>query len=230
MPYCPANVRWGKRKRQNGGKKMNISAVGGKELLDYVIERDFEDTVSRVILEAVSGCKDGIGKTKISRVLRGKGPGFILGKGRQLRDFYGRLSLLDSDQVLDFLESLVRLGMLEVEDAEFPRLVLTKRGNGALRKGDLIPAMIPWPLPSRELSVPLDEEAYKRLREERNRLAKEEGLPPYCVASNSSLVELVNMGITDLNGLTTVPGFGEVRASKYGPSLLKALQGPGGGA
>ncbi len=206
---------------------MNISAVGGEELLDYVIERDFEDTVSRVILEAVSGCKDGIGKTRLTRVLRGKDPGYILGRGRGLRDYYGRLSLLDSDQVLDFLESLMRLGMLEVEDTEFPRLVLTKRGLNAMKKGDQVPAMIPWPLPARELSVPLDEEAYKRLREERNRLAKEEGLPPYCIASNISLVEIVNRGVTDAGELRSVRGFGEVRAQKYGKSLVQALKRKG---
>jgi len=203
---------------------MNISAVGGEELLDYVIERDFEDTVSRVILEAVSGCKDGIGKTKLTRVLRGKDPGYILGRGRALRDFYGRLSLLDSDQVLDFLESLMRLGMLEVEDTEFPRLVLTKRGLNAMKKGDQVPAMIPWPLPARELSVPLDEEAYKRLKYERNRLAREEGLPPYCIASNTSLVEIVNRGVTDPGDLRSVHGFGEVRAQKYGASLVQAMK------
>lgn len=209
---------------------MNISAVGGEELLDYVIERDFEDTVSRIILEAVSGCKDGIGKTKISRVLRGRDPGFILGKGRNLRDFYGRLDLLDPDQVLDFLESLLRLGLLEVEDTEFPRLMVTRKGSSALKRTEPVPAMIPWPLPSRELSIPVDEVAYERLKKERNDLAREEGIPPYCVASNTSLVELVNRGVSNLSDLRSVPGFGELRASRYGPSLLKALERSGKGA
>jgi len=36
---------------------MNVRTVGDPKLLDYVVEKDFEDTVSRVILSAIESRK-----------------------------------------------------------------------------------------------------------------------------------------------------------------------------
>ncbi len=204
---------------------MSLKAIGDEELLDYVVEKDFEDTVSRVILGAVSMFEEGVGKVKLSRVLRGKDPGFVISRKPEARDLYGKLRILDEDQTLDFMESLIRLSLLDLEDPEFPRLILTNKGKRALSSSKQIPAMIPWPLPAKEIPIPVDEVMYERLREVRNRLAREEGLPPYCVASNLSLVELVNRGISTREGLETVPGIGSGRSEKYGQHLLEVLEG-----
>jgi ATP-dependent DNA helicase RecQ len=204
---------------------MSLKAIGDEELLDYVVEKDFEDTVSRVILGAVSLFGEGVGKVKLSRVLRGKDPGFVISRKPDARDLYGRLRFLDEDQTLDFMESLIRLSLLDLEDPEFPRLRLTRKGERALASSKQIPAMIPWPLPAKDVPIPVDEVMYERLREVRNRLAREEGLPPYCVASNLSLVELVNRGISTIDGLETVPGIGAGRSEKYGSRLLEVLEG-----
>lgn len=203
---------------------MSIKAIGDEELLDYVIEKDFEDTTSRVILSTVSSFKDGAGKGKIEKLLRGKDPGLVLSGNYELLDHFGRLSLLDRDQVLDFIESLIRLGLLDISGPDFPRISLTKKGERALKKNKAIQAMIPWPLPSKELPLPMDVELYEDLKLERNLIAKEEGLPPYCVASNISLVEIVNRGILDPIELPDVPGFGEARTEKYGKRLLSHVQ------
>lgn len=202
---------------------MSLKAIGDEELLDYVVEKDFEDTVSRIILSAVDQFPEGVGKVKLSKLLRAKDPGFVISTRPELRDTFGRLRLLDGDQVMDFIESLVRLSVLDIEDPEFPRLVITKKGERALQGNKQIPAQIPWPLPSKDIPVPIDDEAYDMLRNVRNRLAREEGLPPYCVASNLSLVEIVNRGICTNDQLLEVPGFGQGRVEKYGAGLLAAL-------
>jgi ATP-dependent DNA helicase RecQ len=202
---------------------MSLKAIGDEELLDYVVEKDFEDTVSRIILSAVSLFENGIGKVKLSKMLRGKDPGFVIRSKAELRDFFGRLGILNSDQVLDFIESLVRISLLDIEDPEFPRLVMTKKGTRALRSNKQIPAMIPWPLPSKDIPIPVDRVAYDDLRAERNRIARDDGLPPYCVASNLSLVEMVNREVSSLDELADVPGIGPGRIEKYGDLFLRVL-------
>ncbi len=202
---------------------MSLKAIGDEELLDYVIEKDFEDTVSRIILAAVDVHTDGVGRVKVSKILRGKDPGSVIRSISEMRDHFGRLRILNGDQILDFIESLVRLSLLDIEDPDFPRLVLTKKGNRALKSNRSIPAMIPWPLPSKDIPVPVDIEIYDDLRAERNRLAKEEGLPPYCVASNLSLVEMVNREISSVDDMNDVPGIGPGRIGKYGEHFLKVL-------
>ncbi|MBN1540430.1 MAG: HRDC domain-containing protein [Candidatus Thermoplasmatota archaeon] len=204
---------------------MSLKAIGDEELLDYVVEKDFEDTVSRIILSAVGQFPEGIGKVKLSRLLRAKDPGFVISSRPDVRDMFGRLRLLDPDQVLDFMESLVRLSLLDIEDPEFPRLVITNKGEKALCSSKLIPAMIPWPLPSKDVPIPVDEDAYDRLKAVRNRLARESALPPYCVASNLTLVEMVNRDVSTIEELITIPGIGPGRVERYGMPLLSALHG-----
>jgi len=112
------------------------------------------------------------------RLLRGKDPGAILSGRYDLLDHFGRLSLLSSDQLLDFLGSLERLGVIETKEPDFPRLHLTGKGRTALKRRKDIPAQIPWPLPPRELPIPRDPELFSDLKKERNRIARDEGLPP----------------------------------------------------
>lgn len=204
---------------------MSLKAIGDEELLDYVIEKDFEDTVARIMLSTVSLFEEGVGRMKLTRVLKGKDPGFIIGGRTEVRSSYGRLRILDEDQVMDFIESLLRLSLLDIKDPEFPRLVMTKKGEKALGSIRPIPAQIPWPLPSKEIPIPVDKEAYEELRKVRNRIARDEGLPPYCVAPNLSLVEMVNRSVSVVSDLESIPGIGQGRMERYGRELLKAMAG-----
>ena len=122
-------------------------AIGDEELLDYVIERDFEDTVSRAILVAVEDM-ERIGKVKLTRLLRGLG----ISEWRtreHVEKHYGRLRQLNSYQILDFEESLIRLGLLDVELGH--TLSLTTSGKRALGGREPIRAQIPWPFPVKPL-------------------------------------------------------------------------------
>ena len=122
-------------------------AMGDEELLDYVIERDFEDTVSRAILVAVEDM-ERIGKVKLTRLLRGLG----ISEWRtreHVEKHYGRLRQLNSYQILDFEESLIRLGLLDVELGH--TLSLTTSGKRALGGREPIRAQIPWPFPVKPL-------------------------------------------------------------------------------
>jgi ATP-dependent DNA helicase RecQ len=202
---------------------MSLKAVGDEELLDYVVEKDFEDTVSRIVLGAVNLFPEGLGRVKLTKMLRGKDPGFVISDHPELIDHFGRLRILDDDQIMDFIEALIRLSLLEVRDPDFPRIAVTKKGIKALTSNKLVPAQIPWPLPSKNIPLPMDQEAYETLRKERNRLAREEEIPPYCVASNLSLVEIVNRGIRDLEDMVDVPGIGTGRTERFGQAFLDVL-------
>jgi len=203
---------------------MNVAAIGNEELLEYVIERDFEDTVGRIILETASMFEDGVGRIRLARLLKGRDPGFIICRRPDLIGSFGRLGLLDMDQLLDFMESLLRLGMVELKDNDLPRISVTKLGQKALRRKDQIPVSIPWPLPGKELPAPVDRDAFERIKGERNRIAREEGIPPYCIASNTSLVEMVNRSVRNLSEIASIRGIGETRATRYGERLIQALR------
>jgi len=202
---------------------METIAIGDNELLEYVIEKDFEDTVSRIILSLAERFGDGVSRTRLCKLLLGKDPGYILEGRQDLLDLFGRLKVLDADELLDFVESLIRLGLLSITNPDMPRLLLTPEGKRALGSDRLIPAQIPWPLPAIPLPLPYDRDLFVHMRKARNAIAREEGVPPYCVANNISLVEMINREAEDLGDLASIPGFGESRCERYGERLLEVL-------
>ncbi|MGA1822789.1 MAG: HRDC domain-containing protein [Thermoplasmatota archaeon] len=202
---------------------MKVEAIGDQELLEWVVEKDFEDTVSRIILNCAMFFEKGIGRKRMAMLLKGMDPDFVISRSQGAKDFHGRLSLLDMDQITDFIESLMRLGLLSLDDTDFPRISITDKGRKALRGSKTIPAMIPWPLPATEVPFPVDGELFGLLKAERNLTASEEDLPPYCIASNISLVEMVNLGVTDLRSMLDVKGIGKIRCERYGERFLRVI-------
>lgn len=198
-------------------------AVGDEELLDYVIEKDMEDAVSRIILGCLKCFERGTGRKRLSRVLRGKDPGYLIDGREEVTPFFGRLSQLDEDQVLDFIESLTRLGLVQSTPGDLPMIEISERGRKALLMRDAIPAMIPWPLPARTIPLPRDQGIYKQLKEVRNRIARDHDLPPYCVANNVTLVEIVNSGARDISDLEGIKGLGTMRLERFGDRFIEAI-------
>lgn len=71
---------------------------------------------------------------------------------------------------------------------------------------------------------PSEQLCYERLRVWRNETADQEGIPPYVIASNSHLVELVQKRITTVEGLKQLPGFGKKKIEKYGKGITGLIQ------
>jgi ATP-dependent DNA helicase RecQ len=72
-------------------------------------------------------------------------------------------------------------------------------------------------------------ELYAGLRELRSRLAREAGLPAYCVFPDRTLVELARRRPASDAELLTVPGVGPAKLEKYGEAFLELLRSDSGG-
>ncbi len=60
---------------------------------------------------------------------------------------------------------------------------------------------------------------YEELRRWRKETAEKEGIPPFVIAKNSHLVEIVNKEITSLETLKQLNGFGKKKIEKYGTAI-----------
>lgn len=76
-----------------------------------------------------------------------------------------------------------------------------------------------WRKLMKEGDLPL----FNSLREWRSGKAKEEGVPPYFVATNRQLAEIARNRPDSLAALGRVDGFGEGRLKKYGRAILALL-------
>lgn len=64
---------------------------------------------------------------------------------------------------------------------------------------------------------------FEALRAWRSRKAKEEGVPPYVIATNAQLEAILEGKPGTLKQLAQVKGFGKTKAAKYGREILALL-------
>ena len=67
-------------------------------------------------------------------------------------------------------------------------------------------------------------ETFRLLREWRNEIAKNDGIPPYVICNNRLLAQIANAKPDTLEGLGKLPGFGEGKLKRYGQEILELLR------
>lgn len=67
------------------------------------------------------------------------------------------------------------------------------------------------------------EQRFNKLKQWRNECAARDGLPPYMIAQNDSLMRLAASDVENEKDLIAVKGFGEKRAQKYGEEIIRIL-------
>ena len=77
--------------------------------------------------------------------------------------------------------------------------------------------------PSNNIKDKKDETLFDLLRKLRLRLAKEEGMPPYIVFSDKTLVDMVNKCPKTIDEFLDVSGVGQAKAEKYGDEFIGAI-------
>lgn len=65
---------------------------------------------------------------------------------------------------------------------------------------------------------------YEELRRWRKETAEKEGIPPFVIAKNSHLVEIVNKEIVTLEALKQINGFGKKKMEKYGKEITGIIE------
>ena len=93
----------------------------------------------------------------------------------------------------------------------------------AKTQSNRVPASDGLPAPSED-DLP-DPDVLQSLKQWRNRIGNEAGVPLYCILSNETLTELARQRPTTREQLLTVKGIGPVKVERYGVALLEIMQG-----
>lgn len=83
----------------------------------------------------------------------------------------------------------------------------------------------PAPAPEPVKLTAEQENSYNALRNWRNERASQDGVPPYLIAHNDSLMQMATLPIETHEDLLQVRGLGEKRVQKYGDEILRILAG-----
>ena len=73
-------------------------------------------------------------------------------------------------------------------------------------------------------SLEYDREIFEKLRKLRKEIAVEQGVPPFVVFSDTSLVEMAALRPRNDGEMLDITGVGKYKLEHYGPRFLKVLQ------
>ncbi len=207
---------------------------------------------TRVVRQALSGIArasvrmaDGSwqgrwGRTKIIQMLKGAKNQEILKTSLARLSTYGILSRWSEDDIRQLFRAMQMAGLTKMSgEADRPLITLSPKGNEVMM-GRKEASMI-WPLARRgKASAPsgqtrvrstgdltalgeFDEDLFLKLKELRNELAREAGIPAYAVFHNSTLEGLARLKPTTRRGAMNVHGIGEQKAAKYLDDFLEVI-------
>jgi ATP-dependent DNA helicase RecQ len=69
-----------------------------------------------------------------------------------------------------------------------------------------------------------DDPLWQALKAKRLELAKEQGVPPYVIFHDSTLLEILNQRPQTLDAMGRISGIGQAKLVRYGDDFLKVLE------
>ena len=76
----------------------------------------------------------------------------------------------------------------------------------------------------RQILEEADWPLFNTLRDWRNSLAREEGVPPYVICSNRQLAQIAHRRPDTLQKLAAIEGMGKTKLERYGTAILQAVK------
>jgi ATP-dependent DNA helicase RecQ len=185
-------------------------------------------------LSAVFRTGQRFGVAHLVDVLRGQLTERVRQFGHDKLKTFGVGAEFDKGQWRSVFRQLVALGHLEV-DVE---------GHGGLHLSETAPAVLRGELPvslrgdevearrnrrarlaveTDGVSTPADDALWQALRAQRLELARAQGVPPYVIFHDATLLEMVRQRPRDLAALGLIPGVGRSKLERYGETFLAVI-------
>lgn len=185
-------------------------------------------------LSCVKRSGERFGAAHIVDILLGADNEKIQKYSHQTLSTYGIGKELTKSQWMHISRQLVERGLLDQEPA-YRVLSVTAKGlemlkareqvfgqvNEAKRVGK-VSAKLRASLPAEELEY--DNLLFAQLRNKRKEIADGEGVPPYVIFSDKTLVQMATYFPQDKDGLLNMSGMGKVKYERYGAAFLAIIK------
>jgi len=225
-------------------------AVGGCGRCDVCQALDSDagdadpEAVSLVVRKALSGVARvhrRFGVTAAVKLLAGQPDPRLTRAGLDRTTTFGVLKDRSPDWITKLLRRCTTAGWIDYTSGDRPMVCLTDAGRAVMKAERPARIVLPpesapgsgkGPRGSRGRSaaaapaVRLDADAsglFEALRAYRLELARDEGVPPYVIASDRALREIAAIRPQTLDALTLAHGIGPAKAERYGSGLLEVV-------
>ena len=187
---------------------------------------------AQMILSCVKRVKDqlgySVGAGLIIKVLRGSRGERIHALRLDSLPTYGLMKAESTEQLRAYLDCLAKNGYV-FTDPEYATLRLSQKAGRVLFQGETVSMPVKLSAPETPAarsvpSAPIEEGGLLAvLKAERNRLAREEGVPAYIIFSNATLADMAAKCPHTPEAFLEVSGVGKVKAARYGQAFLDTI-------
>ncbi len=189
------------------------NCLNSDELRDYTIE-------AQKILSCVYRTRERYGVAVLIDVLRGMiGPKIINDKLNELTT-YGIMKEYSSKFIRDLIKALIDFGYVNLKEGTYSMLQLNEKSYSILKSKQRVMLKLNY---ENEEKV-INSDLFNKLRIWRRDTAIKEGVKPYIIFSDATLIELCNKLPKTEQELLEIRGMGEKKFNKYGEDLLKRLK------
>ena len=192
-------------------------------------ERIDGHVIAQKALSAIVRTNQQVGNTMLIDILRGSARAELIVKGYHKIKTYGAGRDMSFAQWNNYMAQLLQLGIIEIAYEENNHLKVTPYGWKVLRgEVEVSLSKFYYDAPKRKTKVTRVVNAadmlFSELKGVRAKLAKKEGIPPYMVFSDKTLLEMVEKMPVDMLSFTQIEGVGEKKAIKYWKVFVKIIR------
>jgi ATP-dependent DNA helicase RecQ len=209
--------------------------------IDDRVEDDLTETteIVRMVLSGVARANKRGGMQAIAEMLRGVDNARTARFGFTRLSTFGLLKTRSHDWVLSLLRAMLAAGWVDITTNEYPLPFITKTGWTAMvskeplrfrlprerRKAAVAKGKVSKALSAETLlpTTPADARLLERLKAWRVKVAKERSVPPYVIALDKTLLEIVTKKPTALSALPAIFGLGPARIELFGAQLVSLV-------
>ncbi|MDE6555489.1 MAG: HRDC domain-containing protein, partial [Duncaniella sp.] len=195
----------------------------------------FDGTV--FVLMALSGvirAAENIGITSLVNLLRGSNNQEMREKGFDRLPTFGVGRDTQFGEWVNYITQMIQLGILDIAYNEGNHLKVTPYGRKILAERSQVILARHQPVERKtsrsrkteyaEVTRPPAEILLDTLKEVRARLARKEGIPPYIVFTDKTLLEMVRLEPIDMESFSSIEGVGERKTVKYWRPFVTAIR------
>ena len=185
--------------------------------------------IAQKALSAIARTNQTFGQSYLIDFLRGS-------KSQKIKDYhknlptYGVGADISKDEWFAYFKDLISQGIIGQTEGQYPTLYLTEDSMDVL-KGNQKVELFKVPTKEKkksslvsEVSYPYIEELFDKLKTLRTEFAREEGVPPYVVFSDATLVELATYLPQNESDMLKMSGVGDVKMERYGADFLRVVR------
>ncbi|QGU00831.1 ATP-dependent DNA helicase RecQ [Candidatus Syntrophocurvum alkaliphilum] len=191
----------------------NCANCKEQEIVDITIE-------AQKIFSCIIRMREQYGSKIIAAVLKGSQQKRVFELGFEKLSTYGIMNNLTMPQITEYINILAAEDFLTITNGQYPVVKMKSKALPVLRGQEKILIRRPK---ATETTV-YENELFEALRNLRQEIAQQQGVPPYVIFADKTLWEMCEYLPLNVEAMLCINGVGQVKFERYGEKFLEIIK------